>query len=204
MSEATIAPYFPFRRIKIKGQIVASQTNRARIQMEPDQRFAPVCHHCGKKAATVHSWTGRSVRDLDMAVTRVWLDCRYRKFYCAACRRIVIEDLELFDPYLRITRRLAVYIPMDDGPRCRPAPGPGLEDGQGGRQALFRGPIRQTRPCGPSHPGGRRDLHPQGPPLPDRGAQLRNRPRCLRRQRSQSQDPDALLQPPERGAAQGH
>ncbi|MBK7551615.1 MAG: transposase [Syntrophaceae bacterium] len=88
-----------------------------------------------------------------MAVTRVWLDCRYRKFYCAACRRIVIEDLELFDPYLRITRRLAVYIPMDDGPRCRPAPGPGLEDGQGGRQALFRGPIRQTRPCGPSHPG---------------------------------------------------
>ncbi len=110
MSEATIAPYFPFRRIKIKGQIVASQTNRARIQMEPDQRFAPVCHHCGKKAATVHSWTGRSVRDLDMAGTRVWLDCRYRKLYCAACRRIVIEDLELFDPYLRITRRLAAYI----------------------------------------------------------------------------------------------
>ena len=110
MSGATIAPYFPFRRIKIQGQAVASQTNRARIQMEPDKRFAPVCHHCGKKAAAVHSWTGRSVRDLDMAGTRVWLDCRYRKLYCACCRRIVIEELDLFDPYLRITRRLAAYI----------------------------------------------------------------------------------------------
>lgn len=110
MSGATIAPYFPFRRIKIQGQSVASQTNRARIQMEPDKRFAPVCHHCGKKATAVHSWTGRSVRDLDMAGTRVWLDCRYRKLYCDDCRRIVIEELDLFDPYLRITRRLAAYI----------------------------------------------------------------------------------------------
>jgi hypothetical protein len=33
MSEATIAPYFPFRRIKIQGQAVASQANRVRIQM---------------------------------------------------------------------------------------------------------------------------------------------------------------------------
>jgi len=110
MSEATIAPYFPFRRIKIQGQTVAQQANEARIQVAPDQRFSPVCHHCGQKAATVHSWTARSVRDLDMAGTRVWLDCRYRKLYCAGCRRIVIEGLDLFDPYLRITRRLAAYI----------------------------------------------------------------------------------------------
>jgi hypothetical protein len=197
MSGATIAPYFPFRRIKILGQTTALQANQARIQVGPDKRFQPVCHHCGKKAAVVHSWTGRSVRDLDMAGTRVWLDCRYRQLYCAGCRRIVIEELDLFDPYLRITRRLAAYIHE----LCRwmtvrhvaRLPGPGLEDGQGGRQALFRGPIRKTRPCGPSHPGGLRDLHPQGPSLPDRGAQLRNRPGCLCRQRSQSQDPDALF-----------
>ena len=110
MSGATIAPYFPLRRIKIRGQVVASQANRVHIRMAPDRRFAPVCHHCGTKAAAVHSWTGRSVRDLDMAGTRVWLDCRYRKLYCAGCRRIVIEELDLFDPYLRITRRLAAYI----------------------------------------------------------------------------------------------
>lgn len=110
MSGATIAPYFPFRRIKILGQRVALQSRVARIQAEPDKRFQPVCHHCGKKAAAVHSWTGRSVRDLDLAGTRVWVDCRYRKLYCADCRRIVIEGLDLFDPYLRITRRLAAYI----------------------------------------------------------------------------------------------
>lgn len=110
MSEATIAPYFPFRRLKILGQSVAPAAGVARIQAAPDKRFQPVCHLCGKKAAAVHSWTGRSVRDLDMAGTRVWLDCRYRKLYCAQCQRIVIEDLELFDPYLRVTRRLAAYI----------------------------------------------------------------------------------------------
>ena len=110
MSGATIAPYFPFRRIKILGQTAALQANQARIQVGPDKRFQPVCHHCGKKAAAVHSWTGRSVRDLDMAGTRIWLDCRYRKLYCVACQRIVIEEMDLFDPYLRITRRLAAYI----------------------------------------------------------------------------------------------
>jgi hypothetical protein len=75
MSGATIAPFFPFRRIKILGQTVAQRANEARIQVTPDQRFSPLCHLCGKKAATVHSWTGRSVRDLDMAGTRIWLDC---------------------------------------------------------------------------------------------------------------------------------
>lgn len=110
MSGLTIAPYFPFRRLKILGQSVAPEARVARIQAAPDKRFQPVCHHCGKKAAAVHSWTGRSVRDLDMGGTRIWIDCRYRKLHCERCRRIVTEELELFDPYLRITRRLAAYI----------------------------------------------------------------------------------------------
>lgn len=84
MSGATIAPYFPFRRIKILGQTVAHRANEAHIRVAPDQRFVPVCHLCGRKAAAVHSWTGRSVRDLDMAGTRVGLDCRCRKLSCAA------------------------------------------------------------------------------------------------------------------------
>jgi len=82
--------------------------------MEPDRRFAPVCHHCGKKAAAVHSWTGRSVRDLDMAGTRVWLDCRYRKIYCAGCRRIVIA-------YSDAIRHL---IPIDSATPFRRKPPP--------------------------------------------------------------------------------
>jgi transposase len=38
------------------------------------------------------------------------LDCHYRKLYCPICRGIITEDLELFDPYIRVTRRLAYYV----------------------------------------------------------------------------------------------
>ncbi|MBW1741666.1 MAG: transposase [Deltaproteobacteria bacterium] len=110
MSVLSIAPYFPFRRIKIVKQTVLPNTSEARIQVEPDKRFQPVCHFCGQKAAAVHSWTQRNVRDLNMTATRVWLICRYRKLLCPHCHRISIEDLELFHPYLRVTTRLALYI----------------------------------------------------------------------------------------------
>lgn len=53
MSGPTIAPYFPFRRIKITGQSVALAARVARIQAALDKRFQPVCHLCGKKAAAV-------------------------------------------------------------------------------------------------------------------------------------------------------
>jgi hypothetical protein len=31
-----------------------------------------------------------------------------RKVWCAHCGQIVVEDLERFDPYRRVTRRLAI------------------------------------------------------------------------------------------------
>ena len=83
---------------------------KAVIDVVPDQRFQPVCHMCGKKAPSVHSWTQRSVRDLNLASTQVWLRCEYRKLLCDNCKRISIEELELFHPYLRVTRRLAAEI----------------------------------------------------------------------------------------------
>jgi transposase len=58
----------------------------------------------------VHSWTQRQVRDLNITSAQVWLNCRYRKLFCPICQRISTEDLELFDPYLRVTRRLATYV----------------------------------------------------------------------------------------------
>jgi transposase len=110
MSGISISPYFPFRRIKITKQAVDPAATKAVIDVAPDQRFQPVCHLCGKKAPSVHSWTQRSVRDLNLADTQVWLRCEYRKLLCAHCQRISIEDLELFHPYLRVTRRLAAAI----------------------------------------------------------------------------------------------
>jgi len=110
MSEPTIAPYFPFRRIKIVDQLVSEDASKAQIQIQPDKRFQPICHCCGQAASGVHSWTERKVRDLNLAATPVWINCHYRKLFCAHCHRVSVEDLELFHPYLRVTTRLARYI----------------------------------------------------------------------------------------------
>jgi len=110
MSELSISPYFPFRRIKIVKQAVDKTTSKAFMDVVPDKRFHPICHLCGQKVSSVHSWTQRSIRDLNLANTKVWIRCEYRKLFCANCQRISIEELELFHPYLRVTRRLATYI----------------------------------------------------------------------------------------------
>jgi transposase len=110
MSGVSITPYFPFRRIKIINQSVLVDASEARIQVKPDKRFQPVCHFCGQKASGVHSWSQRTVRDLNLASAKVWITCQYRKLFCPHCQHISIEDLQLFDPYLRVTERLALYI----------------------------------------------------------------------------------------------
>jgi transposase len=110
MSLPTIAAYFPFRRIKIVNQAVTPEATEAHIEVQPDKRFQPICHGCGKRASGVHSWSRRKVRDLHFASARLWLTCQYRKVFCAHCQGIHIEDLELFHPYLRMTNRLALYV----------------------------------------------------------------------------------------------
>jgi len=110
MSNINITPYFPFCRIRITNQFVYPQGHESCLRVVPDKRFQPVCHLCGKKTHRVHSWGQRRVRDLNLASTRVYLHCHFRKVFCPACGQIVIEDLELLHPYLRVTKRLALYI----------------------------------------------------------------------------------------------
>jgi len=110
MSGLSIAPYFPFRRIKIVHQEVMADVSEAHISVEPDRRYRPLCHRCGQRASGVHSWTQRKIRDLSIATARLWVTCRYRKVFCPRCQGVHIEDLELFHPYLRVTERLARYI----------------------------------------------------------------------------------------------
>ena len=93
MSVPTIAPYFPFRRIKIVNQEVSDDASKARIQIQPNKRFQPICHCCGQTASGVHSWTERKVRDLNLAATSVWIKIHYRKVFCAHCHRVSVEDL---------------------------------------------------------------------------------------------------------------
>ena len=110
MSGLSIAPYFPFRRIKIVHQLVDPQAANAHIHVQPDKRFQPICHACGHKATEVHSWTQRTIRDLNITSARVNVTCRYRKVFCAKCHGIHVEDLEMVHPYLRVTTRLARYV----------------------------------------------------------------------------------------------
>lgn len=110
MSETSITPYFPFCRIRIIDQFVYPQAQEARLRVGPDRRYHPICHVCGQKAQAIHSWAQRRIRDLNLASTRVWLHCLYRKIVCSTCQQILIEDLGLFDPHCRVTKRLATYI----------------------------------------------------------------------------------------------
>lgn len=107
MSTLSIAVYFPFGRVRIARQSVAAQADLAVIDVVPDGRFRPVCHICGRPAGRTHQREVRAIRDLNFGSARISLRCTYRKVWCPHCGKIVVEDLELFDPYRRITRRMA-------------------------------------------------------------------------------------------------
>jgi hypothetical protein len=121
MSNLSIAPYFPFRRIRITNETLIQ--GAAHIEVTPDRRFHPICHLCGQQSSSIHSWTERPVRDLNLASTRVWLFCQYRKIFCLHCQRIVTEDLGLFPPFFRAT---AVRRALMQGPEALMGENPGL------------------------------------------------------------------------------
>lgn len=110
MSALSIAHYFPFRRIRIIDQSISVKAKMAQIDIVPDKRFHPICHQCHSPSLKIHSWEERVIRDLNFASTWVWLSCQYRKIFCPSCKKILTEDLELFIPYQRVTKRLAYYI----------------------------------------------------------------------------------------------
>ena len=112
MSKLSIAKYFPFMRVKITKQSVhGKKADSALIEFSPDLRYQPLCHHCGCRAATVHSkGHKRFLRDLNMASTQMWLLVEYRKVWCANCCGARVEKLSFADSSRRVTHRLAQYI----------------------------------------------------------------------------------------------
>ena len=106
MPSLSIAAYFPFRRVRISGQNVATQADLAVVDVVPDRRFRPICYRCGM-AGTIQQHEVRSIRDLNFASARMHLRCSYRKIYCSQCGQVVVEDLGFFEPYQRVTKRLA-------------------------------------------------------------------------------------------------
>jgi len=108
MSSISITPYFPFCRVNILSQAVVDTDTL--IQARPDKRYKPICYVCNSSCVTPHKWVQRPIRDLDFGPVRVTIECIYRQVFCAECNRILVEDLEFFEPSRRITKRLARYI----------------------------------------------------------------------------------------------
>ncbi len=109
MSGDSIAPYFPWCRVKVACQSIPPGSRSALIHLEPDQRYRPRCHACGQPARTVHSQTRKFVRDLSLADFSVMLQIEYRKIWCGHCDGVRVEQLEFVDAHQRVTHRLAAY-----------------------------------------------------------------------------------------------
>ncbi len=110
MSSNSIAKYFPFCRVKVINQTVTQDADMAYIEIEPNERYKPVCHICGGTSTTIHNWETRDIRDLNFASARTWLKYKYRKIYCRKCQKVVVENLGICQPSARITERLAKTI----------------------------------------------------------------------------------------------
>ena len=112
MSILSIAPYFPFARVKIMSQSVhmECQTPGTVIRLEPDRRFRPRCHACGRPGTVHTAGLHRILRDLNVGQAQTFLQVQYRRVWCAACGKAKVEQLSFADPSRRVTHRLARYV----------------------------------------------------------------------------------------------
>jgi transposase len=111
MSAPSIAPYFPFARVKVVGQTahLESPVPSTIIRLEPDRRFRPLCHACGRPGNVHSAGLLRMVRDLAVGPAQTYLQVQYRRVWCPACRRAGVEKLSFAAPGKRITYRLARF-----------------------------------------------------------------------------------------------
>jgi len=109
MSGRSIAPYFPWCRVKVAHQSVSQESRSALVRLEPDERYRPLCHACGQPARTVHSHARKFVRDLPFGDSSMMLQVEHRKVWCDHCGGVRVEQLEFVDTSQRVTHRLGAY-----------------------------------------------------------------------------------------------
>jgi transposase len=95
----------------VRQAVQGDDAHSALIGIEPDERFRPTCHHCGRPAATVHSKGHvRFIRDLSLASAQTTLQVGYRRVWCDHCGKARTEGLSFADASKRVTHRLARYV----------------------------------------------------------------------------------------------
>ena len=145
-----------------------------------------------KKVAHVHSWAQSVGSGSELGLHPGVAGCGYRKLLCAHCQRVRIEELELFHPYFRVTQRLAQYIHE----LCKVMTvqevaqhfGLDWKTVKDIDKLFWNGTTANRTSKGFADPGHRRDLDPQGAPIPDGGPGLPDWPGGLDRKKSQSQN----------------
>ena len=135
------------------------------------------CPSCGHKCSRVHDTRSRPVRDQMMTGRQVTLVWQRRRFVCDSCGNRHLESHPEFEGNL--TRRLARQVIADT--RVMTISAVARREGLGWRQGHGPG-YRLVEPGGPAPaaaalPGAadRRDLHPAGPQVCDRGQKRRHR-----------------------------
>jgi transposase len=95
----------------LEQHIHHENASSAWIRLAPDRRYTPLCHDCGREAATTHSQGHvRLIRDLNMAQAQLFLQVEYRKIWCSVCGGVRVEKLSFADAGHRVTHRMARYI----------------------------------------------------------------------------------------------
>ena len=192
MSGATIAPYFPFRRIKIINQQVLPDAREARIQAQPDKRFLPICQCCGQKATGIHSWTQRTIRDFEpgngqsvdqLSVSQAVL-CQLPSDQHRGSEAVSSISAGDSPPGALYSPPVPVY----DRHRGGSTPAVGLENSQKHRQMVFRASIRSTRLKRAASFSSGRNIDQKRSPLLDHSLGLSQRPRGLCRRASKIQN----------------
>jgi transposase len=113
MSALTIAPYLPFRRVRLMEQTLVQGIEGCSsviIELAPDRRYAPLCSACGCRLGRVHARATRWVRDLKLAEHEVLLEVPHRRCYCRTCQRTRAEALDFVARFARVTTRLARFV----------------------------------------------------------------------------------------------
>ena len=109
MSKIQIKAFFKFCRVKVTEQVADLMNKMVTVQVQPDNRYDPICHGCKQSIKDIHSYNRRRIRDLNIFEAKTFLVVIYRTLKCPRCGHMV-EDLGLMDAYKRVTRRLAHYI----------------------------------------------------------------------------------------------
>ena len=108
MPGCSVAGFFPWRRMRITYTNTVEGSRSAIVRVEPDRRFQPLCHVCGKPGA-IHAHTRKFIRDLSFGDFTMLLQVEHRKVRCRHCRKVRVEGLEFVGASARVTHRLAAY-----------------------------------------------------------------------------------------------